>query len=62
MKTMPCDLCSKPFTADTFDEWFKLMQTHYMEEHADFMEQAKNKTKEEGMQWMADMKAKFEAL
>ncbi len=59
---MSCDICEKKFSADSFDEWFKLMQGHYMADHAAFMEQAKNKSKEEGMKWMSDMKTKFEAL
>jgi hypothetical protein len=62
MKTMSCDQCSKPLSAENFDDWFKQMQTHYMRDHANYMKQAKNKTREEGMQWMAEMKAKFDAL
>lgn len=62
MKSMACDICDKKFSAETFDNWFKQMQAHYMSDHKDFMEQAKNKTKEEGMKWMQEMKAKFEAL
>lgn len=62
MKTMNCDICEKEFSSDSFDGWFKQMQGHYMTDHADFMKEAANKTKEEGMKWMADMKAKFEAL
>ena len=62
MKTMSCDSCEVEFTTENFEDWFKQMQVHYMTEHADFMEQAKNKTKEEGMKWMSDMKAKFESL
>ena len=62
MKTMSCDKCSKEFSAETFEKWFKQMQNHYMSDHADIMEQAKSKTKEEGMKWMAKMKAKFESL
>ena len=58
MKTMKCDICDSQFSAETFDDWFKQMQTHYMSYHADYMKQAK----EEGMQWMSDMKAKFDAL
>ena len=61
MKSMPCDLCGKVFSAETFEDWFKQMQQH-MTDHADFMKEAQNKTKEEGMKWMADMKAKWEAL
>lgn len=62
MKTMSCDICEQEFSAETFEEWFKQMQGHYMSDHADFMKEAQNKSKEEGMKWMADMKAKFEAL
>lgn len=62
MKTMKCDVCDKEFSAETFEDWFKQMQEHYMKDHADFMKAAQNKSKEEGMKWMAGMKAKFEAL
>ena len=31
-------------------------------EYADLMSQNANQSKEDGMKWMADMKAKFEAL
>ena len=58
---MKCDLCSDEFSAETFEDWFKQMQGHYMSAHADFMKNAQNKTKEEGVKWMADMRAKFEA-
>lgn len=62
MKTMTCDLCETEFSAESFEEWFEQMKGHYMSDHADFMEASKNKSKEEGMKWMADMKAKFESL
>jgi len=62
MKTMSCDLCEQEFSAGTFDEWFGQMKGHYMSDHADVMAQNSGKSKEEGMKWMADMKAKFEAL
>ena len=62
MPTMSCDQCEQEFTADTFDEWFQRMRQHYMADHADFMKASANKSKEEGMKWMADMKAEFEAL
>ncbi|MBT8494422.1 MAG: hypothetical protein KJO07_15305 [Deltaproteobacteria bacterium] len=61
MKTMSCDLCEQTFSADDFDGWFEQMKGHYMSDHADFMAEAANKSKEEGMKWMADMKAKFES-
>ena len=62
MKTMPCDICEKEFSGKTFEEWFEQMRVHYVNDHADFMEQNKDKPKEEGMKWMADMRAKFESL
>lgn len=62
MKTLSCDRCDREFSARTFDGWFEQMKTHYMSEHADFMAANANKPKEEGMKWMADMKARFEAL
>lgn len=62
MKSMSCDICETKFSAATFEEWFQQMKGHYMQEHADFMERNKDKPKEEGMKWMADMKAKFESL
>lgn len=60
MKTMSCDMCEQTFSAEDFDGWFAQMKTHYMSDHADFMAQSASKSKEEGMRWMADMKAKFE--
>ena len=62
MKTLSCDMCDKGFSAETFDAWFKQMQTHHMSDHADVMAANAGKSKEEGMKWMADMKARFEAL
>jgi hypothetical protein len=62
MKTMSCDICEQEFSAASFDDWFGQMKQHYMSEHADVMAQNANKSKEEGMKWMADMRAKFEAL
>ncbi len=62
MKTMSCDMCEKAFSAESFDEWFAQMKTHYMSAHADVMAQNANKPKEEGIKWMADMRAKFESL
>lgn len=62
MKTMSCDLCEKKFSAESFEDWFKLMQTHYMTDHADYMKEAQTKSKEEGMKWMQQMREKFESL
>ena len=62
MKALPCDVCAQGISAETFDDWFKLMQAHYMSEHADVMASMAGKPKGEGMKWMAEMRAKFEAL
>ena len=62
MKTMSCDMCDKEFSAASCDDWFGQMKPPYMADHADVMAQNANKSKEEGMKWMADMKAKFESL
>ena len=62
MKTLSCDQCDQSFSANTFDEWFEQMKAHYMADHADIMATNSNKSKEEGMAWMAEMKAKFDAL
>ena len=62
MKSMKCDMCEKEFQAQSFDEWFGQMKSHYMNDHADFMKESQNNSKEEGMKWMADMKAKFDSL
>ena len=62
MKTLSCDICDKNFSADSFEQWFEQMKRHYMSDHADVMANNATKSKEDGMKWMADMKAKFEAL
>ena len=62
MKKLNCDQCDKSFSAETFDEWFGLMKEHYMSDHADIMAANASKSKEEGMAWMAEMKARFDAL
>ncbi len=61
MKTLSCDLCSRDFSAASFDEWFKQMYTHYMTDHADVMAGMASRPKSEGEQWMAAAKARFDA-
>ena len=61
MKTLSCDICETAFTAQTFEDWMEQMKPHYMAEHADFMEANKDKPPEEGMKWMAENKARFDA-
>lgn len=62
MKTLGCDLCDDEFSAKTFDDWFDQMKAHYMSAHTEVMKANAGKSREEGMKWMADMKARFEAL
>ena len=61
MKTLSCDMCSRTFSADTFDDWFKQMYAHYLADHADVMAAMANKPKSDGEKWMAAAKARFEA-
>ncbi len=61
MKTLSCDLCDADFTAETFEDWMAQMMPHYKNDHADVMEANKNKTKEEGMKWMAENRARFDS-
>jgi hypothetical protein len=62
MKTLSCDQCDQTFSAESFEEWFEQMKVHYMSDHAEIMAANANKSKEEGMAWMADMRARFDAL
>lgn len=61
MKTLSCDMCSRSFSAESFDNWFKQMSAHYMADHADVMAAMANKPKSDGDKWMAAAKARFEA-
>lgn len=61
MKTLSCDLCDHEESADTFDDWMKKLMPHYKSAHADVMADS-SKTKEDGMRWMADNKARFDGV
>lgn len=60
MKTLKCDLCDATAEGETFDAWMKALQPHYMEAHADVMN---DPTHGEGdmKKWMDENKARFEA-
>jgi len=62
MKTLPCDVCGEAIEGETFDDWFKSMHAHYTTAHADVMAAMADKPKEEGMKWMEEARAKFNAL
>ncbi len=59
MKTLKCDLCDTTFHGETFEQWMQNLMPHYMQEHADIMNDP-NKTKEDQQKWMIDNKTRFE--
>ena len=61
MKTLKCDLCEVTVQGVTFEEWMNALQPHYMEAHANVMQDPKN-GKEEMEKWMVENKARFEAV
>ena len=60
MKTLKCDLCDVTVEGETFEEWMNALRPHYMETHADVMNDSGN-GKEQMEKWMTDNKARFEA-
>jgi hypothetical protein len=60
MKTLQCDLCEYTAEGETFEGWMAALMPHYMESHADVMNDT-TKTAEDKMKWMEDNKARFEA-
>jgi hypothetical protein len=60
MKTLKCDLCDVTAEGETFEEWMKALQPHYMEAHADVMQDS-SRSQEEMQQWMAENRARFDA-
>jgi len=60
MKTLKCDLCDATAQGETFEDWMKALQPHYLQDHSDVMADS-SKTKEERAQWMVDNKARFDA-
>jgi hypothetical protein len=65
MKTLKCDLCDYQASGETFESWMEALKSHYAEEHADFMKQKGEQSKDEqmaGMQkWMTENKARFDS-
>ncbi|MGB0908112.1 MAG: hypothetical protein ACPGVT_11510 [Maricaulaceae bacterium] len=60
MKTVKCDLCDHTASAETFEAWMQALMPHYKDAHADVMADS-SKTKEDGMRWMAENRARFDA-
>ena len=65
MKTLKCDLCEHQAQGETFEEWMKALMPHYMEAHAEVMENTSKMNegdqKEHQQKWMTENKARFEA-
>ncbi len=57
MKSLKCDLCDYMASGETFEDWMKNLQPHYMEVHPEVM----NDPSGDMQKWMAENKARFEA-
>ena len=65
MKTLKCDLCEVTAEGETFEAWMEALKPHYAEKHAEIMQSKKGTPEEmkaEMMKWMAENKARFDAL
>ncbi len=64
MKTLKCDLCEVTAEGETFEDWMRALQPHYMEAHADVMSgsgRTKEDMQKDRQKWMAENKARFDA-
>jgi predicted RNase H-like HicB family nuclease len=59
MKTLKCDLCEVTAQGETFEQWMQALMPHYMEAHADVMNDP-SKTKETQQRWMVENKERFD--
>ena len=65
MKKLTCDLCDHVAQGETFEEWADALKPHYAEAHSDIMSSKKGTPEEmkaEMMKWMAENKARFDAV
>lgn len=61
MKTLACDLCDVMAQGNTFEEWMQALMPHYMQAHADVINDPKN-GKEEQQKWMKENEERFNAV
>lgn len=61
MKTLKCDLCEATAEGETFEAWMEALKPHYHEAHIDVMKDS-SKTQKDMEKWMAENKARFEAV
>ena len=60
MKTLACDRCEHLAKGDSFEEWMQDLMPHYMEAHADFINDPSN-GEAERQAWMTENRARFDA-
>lgn len=58
MKILKCDLCDVTAEGDSFESWMKALMPHYMQAHADIMNDP-TKTDSDHQKWMIENKARF---
>lgn len=62
MKALKCDLCEYIAEGETFEDWMNALRPHYMEAHADVMNDPSHDHGQEKMEkWMTENRARFEA-
>ena len=60
MKTLKCDLCDVTADGETFEDWMTALRPHYMDAHAEVMNDPKH-GEEEMQKWMAENRVRFDA-
>ncbi len=60
MTTLICDLCEHEGQGETFEKWMEALKPHYMEAHADIMNDP-SKTSEDMQKWMTKNKVRFDS-
>jgi len=60
VKILSCDLCDFEAQGETFEDWMQALAPHYMQAHADVMNDPRNGEAERA-KWMTDNRARFYA-
>ncbi len=60
MKSLKCDLCDETAQGETFEEWMTALMPHYMQAHADVMNDP-DKDETDRQRWMAENRTRFDA-
>jgi hypothetical protein len=61
MKTLKCDLCDHAVSGETFENWMEALKPHYMEVHADVMND-QSKGREDMMKWLEENRKRFDSV